>query len=158
MSEPSALRRLIAEAIQQNRFPDDTWDSQPAALQAEYLDCADAVLAVILPHLDWLGAEVEDQRAAKRIAAEAADRFRDVVCEALGYPKENPGDDVLVAELRASFGKTGPEPTAWRNRLAGYEAIRDQINAAAHNAGPSAAEAAAHDRAYWEGKYAGEGQ
>ena len=79
--------------------------------------------------LDALIAELEDQRAAKQTAAGAADRFRDVLCEALGYPDDNPGDDVLVAELRARFGKSGPEPTAWRNRLAGYEAIRDQINA-----------------------------
>lgn len=80
--------------------------------------------------LDALFVELEDQRAAKQTAAGAADRFRDVLCEALGYSDDNPGDDVLVAELRARFDKSGPEPTAWRNRLAGYEAVRDQINAA----------------------------
>ena len=81
--------------------------------------------------LDALYAEVDDERAAKQTAAGAADRFRDVVCEAFGFDDDNPGDDILVAKLRAHFGKTGPEPTNWRNRLAGYEAIRDQINAVA---------------------------
>lgn len=76
-------------------------------------------------------AELEDQRAAKRTAAESADRFRDVVADCLGHADENPGDDALIAELRAHFGRTGPEPTGWRDRLVGYEAARDQINAAA---------------------------
>lgn len=80
--------------------------------------------------LDELYRDREDQRAAKQTAAGAADRFRDVLCEALDLD-ENPGDDVLVAGVRAHFGKTGPEPTAWRERLVGYEAIRDQINAEA---------------------------
>jgi hypothetical protein len=80
--------------------------------------------------LDALYVELEDQHAARQTAAGAADRFRDVLCEALGHDDDNPGDDILVAELRAHFGKTGPEPTNWRDRLAGYEAIRDQINAA----------------------------
>jgi hypothetical protein len=76
-------------------------------------------------------AALEDQRKAHRTAAEAADRFRDILCEALGHPDENPGDDTLVNQIRAHFGKTGPEPTTWRDRLTGYEATRDQINAAA---------------------------
>lgn len=84
-----------------------------------------------------LHAELEDQRAARQTAAAAADRFRDVVCEALGHDDDNPGDDTLIAELRTHFGKTGPEPTAWRDRLAGYEAIRDQINAAAREGRPA---------------------
>jgi hypothetical protein len=100
---------------------------------------------------------LNDEVGAKRVAAGAADRFRDVLCEVLGHHEENPGDDVLVAELRSVFGKTGPEPMAWRNRLAGYEAIRDQINAAAaHNAGPTVAECAEADRAYWTDKHAGD--
>lgn len=80
--------------------------------------------------LDQLYDDLEDQRAARQTAAGAADRFRDVICEALGLD-ENPGDDTLVAAIRAHFGKAGPEPTAWRERLVGYEAIRDQINAEA---------------------------
>lgn len=81
--------------------------------------------------LDHLYADLEDQRAARQTAAGAADRFRDVLCEALGHPDDNPGDDILIAQLRAHFGKTGPEPTNWRDRLVGYEAARDQINTAA---------------------------
>ncbi|NEC17936.1 hypothetical protein [Streptomyces parvus] len=78
--------------------------------------------------LDRMRAELEVQRNAKRIAAGAADRFRDVLADALGHD-ENPGDDTLIADLRAHFGKTGPEPTRWRDFLTGAEAIRDQINA-----------------------------
>ncbi|MFD8777572.1 hypothetical protein [Streptomyces sp. NPDC059916] len=84
---------------------------------------------------DRLRAESEDQRKAKQTAAGAADRFRDALCEVLGYPDDNPGDDVLVAKLREHFGKTGPEATAWRDRMAGYEAVRDQISAAAREKG-----------------------
>lgn len=73
--------------------------------------------------------DLDNMTEARRIAAEAADRFRDVVCEALGHIDDNPGDDALVSQLRAHFGHDGPEPTNWRHRLAGYEAIRDQINA-----------------------------
>ena len=87
--------------------------------------------------LQQLRAELEDQRKARKTAAGAADRFRDVLSECLGHPDENPGDDVLVAELRTHFGKTGPEPTGWRDRLVGYEAIRDQINAAHRNDRPA---------------------
>ncbi|WP_020135090.1 hypothetical protein [Streptomyces sp. 351MFTsu5.1] len=104
--------------------------------------------------LDQLHAELEDQHAARRTAAGAADRFRDILCEALGHDHDNPGDDVLVAELRAHFGKSGPEPTNWRDRLTGYEAIRDQINAA-HADHPSVAELAANDR-NWDIDRAGE--
>ena len=81
--------------------------------------------------LDQLYADLEDQRAARQTAAGAADRFRDILCEALGHPDDNPGDDTLITQLRAHFGKAGPEPTKWRDRLVGYEAARDQINAAA---------------------------
>ncbi len=76
-----------------------------------------------------LRADLDDQRAAKQTAAAAADRFRDVLAEALGHPDENPGDDVLITELREHFGKTGPEPTRWRDFLVGATAIKDQINA-----------------------------
>ncbi|MEV5451549.1 hypothetical protein [Streptomyces sp. NPDC052535] len=84
-------------------------------------------------NVEALARELDDQRKAYRVAADAVDRFRDVVCEVLGHDDENPGDDVLVSELRALFGKTGPEPMNWRQRLAGYEAVRDQINAAARD-------------------------
>lgn len=59
-----------------------------------------------------------DERGGRQVAAEAADRFRDVVSEALGLD-ENPGDDALVRDLRAHFGKTGPEPRRWRDFLDG---------------------------------------
>lgn len=69
---------------------------------------------------------LEDMTEARRIAADAADRFRDVICEVLDYTDENPGDDVLVVELREHFGKTGPEPTRWRDFLgASEEALRN---------------------------------
>jgi hypothetical protein len=74
-------------------------------------------------------AEAADERVAKQIASEAADRFRDVLSEALGYPDENPGDDALVAALREHFGKTGPEPRRWRDFVTGARAVVDQINA-----------------------------
>lgn len=78
---------------------------------------------------DYLRAALKDERAAKRIAADAADRFRDVLSECLGYEDENPGDDVLVRDLREHFGKTAPEPTRWRDFCAGALAVMDQINA-----------------------------
>ena len=71
----------------------------------------------------------DDFRAAWRTASEAADRFRDNLAEALGHGDENPGDDVLIRELREHFGKTGPEPTRWRNFLTGARAQLDQIDA-----------------------------
>jgi hypothetical protein len=74
-------------------------------------------------------AMLENSRAAHRIASDVADRFRDVLSEALGHPDRNPGDDVLVAELREHFGMTGPEPTRWRDFLVGARAMVDQINA-----------------------------
>lgn len=88
---------------------------------------------------DWLAArdrrvraegaaEMDDLRAAYRTASEATDRFRDVVSECLGLD-ENPGDDALVAMLRAHHGKSGPEPTRWRDFLTGALAQVDQIRA-----------------------------
>lgn len=85
---------------------------------------------------DWkrraLAAEADaaDQRGGYREAAAAADRFRDALSECLGHEDENPGDDVLVSELRAHFGKSGPEPRRWRDFMVGANAMRDQINAA----------------------------
>lgn len=73
--------------------------------------------------------EIHNLQQAYRTASESADRFRDVLAEALGHPDENPGDDTLIAELRQHFGKTGPEPTRWRNFVASQRAIVDQINA-----------------------------
>jgi hypothetical protein len=64
--------------------------------------------------------QLADATKAWRIADECADRFRDAVCEALGLD-ENPGDDALIAGLRAHFGKTGPEPTRWRDFVSGAE-------------------------------------
>ena len=81
---------------------------------------------------DTLRAAVEalaDERAAKKVAADAADRFRDVLSECLGHEEENPGDDALVAEVREHFGKSGPEPTRWRDFCAGALAQLDQIAA-----------------------------
>ena len=80
--------------------------------------------------IDRLNATVADELAAKRIAADSANRFRDVLADALGHEDDNPGDDVLVAELRAHFDRTGPEPTRWRDVLAGARAQIDQLDAA----------------------------
>ena len=76
-----------------------------------------------------LRAELDNQVGARKVAADAADRFRDVLAECLDHPDENPGDDVLVAEVRAHFGKTGAEPTRWRDFLTGSLARLDQIAA-----------------------------
>jgi len=65
---------------------------------------------------DELVADLQDKRAAWQIAADAADRFRDVICEVLDLDS-NPGDDALVEQLRARFSKSGPEPRRWRQRL-----------------------------------------
>lgn len=62
-----------------------------------------------------------DYKAAWRIAGESADRFRDVVSEALDLD-ENPGDDELIRLLRAQHGKQGPEPRRWRDFITGAEA------------------------------------
>jgi hypothetical protein len=78
---------------------------------------------------DALRAQAEDFRAAWRTASESADRFRDVLAESLGHPDGSPGDDVLIAELREHFGKTGPEPTRWRDFIIGARARLDQIEA-----------------------------
>lgn len=56
----------------------------------------------------------DDVYKAWRLAAGYTDRFRDVVADCLGYIDSQPGDDVLIAELREHFGRTGPEPTRWR--------------------------------------------
>jgi hypothetical protein len=59
------------------------------------------------PNSDW--------RAAWEIASESADRFRDVICQALGLA-ENPGDSDLVYLLLAAHGKADePESTRWRD-------------------------------------------
>lgn len=78
---------------------------------------------------DALRQERDNALGGHRVAAEAADRFRDVLAEALGYEDENPGDDVLIRDLRAHFGKTGPEPTRWRDFCTSALAVVDQINA-----------------------------
>lgn len=62
---------------------------------------------------------LEDERKARQTAGECADRFRDVLCEVLGFDDENPGDDELVRRIRGLHGKTGPEPRRWRNFLTG---------------------------------------
>jgi hypothetical protein len=69
-----------------------------------------------------------DYREAWRLAGDQLDRFRDVLTECLNHP-ENPGDEVLLADLREHFGKTGPEPTRWRDFLTGALAQLDQIAA-----------------------------
>ena len=67
-----------------------------------------------------------DESAARRVAADCADRFRDVLSEVLGLG-ENPGDDELVRQIRDAHGKYGPEPRRWRDLMTGAEAVRDQI-------------------------------
>ena len=64
---------------------------------------------------------LRDECEAHRIAAEAADRFRDVLCEVLDLG-ENPGDDELVALIRKVHGKSGPEPRRWRDFITGAKA------------------------------------
>lgn len=95
---------------------------------------APAVESIVARHLaaclSTAAEQLEDERAARQVAGESADRFRDVLSECLGHDEENPGDDALLAEVRAHFGKTGPEPMRWRNFLAGALAQVDQIRAA----------------------------
>ena len=88
-----------------------------------------SVEASIEQQLAWARAERDDERAGRKAAGAAADRFRDNLADALGYPDRNPGDDVLIAKLREHFGRTGPEPTRWRDFCTGALAIVDQINA-----------------------------
>jgi len=63
-----------------------------------------------------LETQLADEHEAKRIAAESADRFRDILTDCLGL-ESNPGDDELVRRIRRHFGKRGPEPRMWRNFL-----------------------------------------
>jgi len=90
-----------------------------------YLTRIDALTA----ERDAALARLDEQRGATRVAAGAADRFRDVLSEFLGHGEANPGDDVLVAELREKRGFSGPEPTRWRDFLTGARAQIDQIEA-----------------------------
>lgn len=62
------LRQRIADAIHRNRFPSSNWDRQPEFVRADYLDIADAVLAVVQPELDRL----------RRLAIDRADRIDDI--------------------------------------------------------------------------------
>ncbi|GAA4176503.1 hypothetical protein [Gryllotalpicola koreensis] len=71
--------------------------------------------------VELLVTALEDEKAAHRIAADAADRFRDVISEVLGL-HENPGDDELVRQIRDLHGRTGPEPTRWRDFITGAKA------------------------------------
>ena len=64
---------------------------------------------------------LRDEREARRIAGEAADRFRDVLTEVLDLG-ENPGDDALVALIREAHGKSGAEPIRWRDFITGAKA------------------------------------
>lgn len=90
--------------------------------------------------IDALRRERDDAAGGYRVAAEALDRFRDVLADALGYVDENPGDDVLIRDLRAHFGRTGPEPTRWREFCTGARAVVDQINAERRNIPPGKGE------------------
>lgn len=71
--------------------------------------------------VELLRAALADEKGGRHVAAEAADRFRDVISEVLGLD-ENPGDDELVRLLRACHGKSGPEPRRWRDFITGAEA------------------------------------
>lgn len=73
----------------------------------------------------WNASVATDEMAARKIAGDAADRFRDVVCEVLGL-EVNPGDDELVAQLRAAHDKAGPEPRRWRDFLTGAVAYLER--------------------------------
>ena len=67
-----------------------------------------------------LRSKLADAEAAHATASGAADRFRDVLEEALSL-KENPGGDALVSAIRRRFGKTGEEPRRWREFIAESE-------------------------------------
>lgn len=130
MSELSALRQQIAEAIHHNRFPDSTWDRQPATVQADYLACADAVLAAIQPHGTPLSDQLRDAEAQLTKDLEAIKRVR-----ALCSPDENTSQ---LGYLRRS-----------QDFLAAID------GPPAHD-GPTVRECADADRAYWERKDAGQ--
>lgn len=108
-------------------------DTSKAELDAHKhcVTCHPEIANVAQPEAETarLRAERDDALGGYREAAKAADRFRDVLSECLGHADENPGDDVLVRELREHFGRTGPEPTRWRDFCTGARAIVDQINA-----------------------------
>jgi hypothetical protein len=70
--------------------------------------------------------ESSDFKSAWVTASESADRFRDVICQALGLG-ENPGDDELCRLLLDAHGKADePESHRWRDFLDGQlERITD---------------------------------
>jgi hypothetical protein len=118
------LRDRIAKTLQAS---DDATTRGHAGVLDAYYPMADALLPLFAEVEANARREAADERAAKQIASEAADRFRDVLSEVLGYPDENPGDDALVVALREHFGKTGPEPRRWRDFVTSARAVVDQI-------------------------------
>jgi hypothetical protein len=50
--QAAANREAAARAIQANRFPDSSWESQPESVRNDYRSVADAVLAVLPPPAD----------------------------------------------------------------------------------------------------------
>lgn len=118
LAEVAALRQQVVEV-----------EAERAKWQRIAEDCTRAVEAAEQT-VAALARVIEDVTGAHRIAADAVDRFRDVVSECLGLD-ENPGDDALVEMIRAHFGNGGPEPRRWRDFMVGAEAMRDQILAAA---------------------------
>jgi hypothetical protein len=110
-------------------FQDQHWTAGVDRLAAALAPMLDGEYERLRVENTAQAARLEEQRGATRVAAAAADRFRDVLSEALGHADENPGDDVLVAELRERFGFSGPEPTRWRDFLTGARAQIDQIEA-----------------------------
>jgi hypothetical protein len=73
--------------------------------------------------------DCDDIRGAYKMSSDSLDRFREIVAEVTGHGDRNPGDDILLADLREIHGKTGPEPTRWRDFITGAKATVDQINA-----------------------------
>jgi hypothetical protein len=118
------LRDRIAKTLQAS---DDATTRGHAGVLDAYYPMADALLPLFAEVEANARREAANERAAKQIASEAADRFRDVLSEVLGYPDENPGDDALVVALREHFGKTGPEPRRWRDFVTSARAVVDQI-------------------------------
>lgn len=117
-----------------------------AAEESEWNFQVRAALRAAADQLEAVQAELEDVHVGYRMSSAALDRFRDVVCEVIGFENENPGDDVSLGLLRDRAGKTGPEPTRWREFITAARAQVDQINAKHRRTAESASQDARSGR------------